>query len=140
MKRISLIAIVVLAVAGATVATAQMHSREHADMAAFVAKQLQLTPDQQAVFDSAHSEFQTATQPLFARQRELGQQVETAVKSSSVDACSVGNLVIAQHAVGQQIQAAHETLKAKVFAVLTPEQKTKAETIMSMHEHHAPLD
>jgi len=142
MKRIALITLTLIVTAlVATIAVAQMHSgHEQADMAAFIAKELQLTPDQQAVFDSAHAEFQATAQPLIARQRDLGRQIETAVKSSSVDACAVGNLVIAQHAIGQQIQTAHEALKQKVEAVLTPEQKTKAEAMMAMHEHRAPVD
>ena len=132
---LSLVALVVAATA--VVAQEKMRMEMGGGEMAAIVDALQLTPSQQAVFDSAHADFKAAAQPLLDKQRALGRQIETDLKSKSADACAIGGEMIAQHAITDQVLALHEQLKAKVSAVLTPEQKTKLEAISSMHERHA---
>ena len=134
MKRTLVILSVLAVVIAATALVAQEHMGMQ--MKTDIAEALQLTPAQQTVWDSAHAEFQTAAQLLLDKQRTLGHQIETELQSTSADACAIGGEMIAQHAVSDQVRNLHEQLKAKVSAVLTPEQKTKLEAIASMHERH----
>ena len=128
MKRLLTILSIVVA---ATVVIAQEPNHEMSE----ITEALQLTPSQVSVWQAAHDEFRTSTAPLFEKQRTIGRQLEKDLKSS-VDACTLGNELVAQQAVSDQIRAAHDALKAKLAATLTPEQKTKFDAIASMHERH----
>ena len=133
MKRLLTILSIVVAVAAGTAVIAEDHmNREGAE----IIEALQLTPSQQTVWQSAHDEFRNATAPLIEKQRSIGRQIEKDLKSNTADACALGNQMLAQQAVNDQIRAAHDALKAKVAAVLTPEQKSKFDAIASMHERH----
>ena len=136
MKRTLVILISIFVLATALAAEERvMHSR--VDAAAY----LQLTSAQQSTWDSARRDFETAAEPLFTRQREIGTQIETALKSKSSDACGIGSLMIEQQGVLDQIRTAHQTLNQKQQAVLTPEQKAKYDALAAthsgeMHERH----
>ena len=86
---------------------------------------LQLTPAQQSAWQNAHDAFDAATKPLFERIGQIGRETETALKSASPDACAIGNSMIAQTQVAQQIKAQKTALMQKLESVLTPDQKTK---------------
>lgn len=134
MKR-ALIIITLLTLATAIVAQ-ERKMRERVNDEDIVSA-LQLTTDQQSVWNAAHSEFEATAEPLMEQERALARQIEADLKSASPDACSLGGELIAQHALSKQIRAAHETLKSKISAVLTPDQKTRLDAISTMHERHA---
>ena len=52
-----------------------------------IANILKLTPDQQAAWQSAHSDFAAANRTLFDSQNSIAHQIDTALKSTSPDAC-----------------------------------------------------
>ena len=88
---------------------------------------LQLTPAQQTAWQNAHDAFNAATEPLFAQIRQIGHDNEVALKSASPDACAIGNSMIAQQKVFEQVKAQKTALMQKLESVLTPDQKTKFE-------------
>ena len=133
MKRlVTMFSIAVAVVAGTAVIAQESMNHEIAE----ITEALQLTPAQVSVWQTAHEEFRTATSPLLEKQRSIGRQIEKELKSNSGDACTLGNELIAQQAVNNQIRSAHDALKAKLAATLTPEQKTKFDAIATMHERH----
>lgn len=139
MKRTLIVLSAIVVLVAATAVIAEEHMRMGPNETAAIIDMLQLTPSQQAVFDSAHSEFKAAAQPLLEKQRTIGRQIESDLKSKTADACAIGGEMIAQQALNDQVRALHDQLEAKVSAVLTPEQKTKLEAIKSMHERHGGL-
>ena len=123
MKKILILASVFLMATSLLVAAEGPSSEEHQRIIQY----LQLTPAQQSAWQNAHDAFNTATQPLFERLRQIGRDNETALKSASPDACAIGNGMIAQQQVAQQIKAQKTALTQKLEATLTPEQKTRFE-------------
>ena len=129
MKRILVFVAITLVVAASAIAAEGPHHGE--GDGAELGHYLQLTADQRAAWDSAHAEFQSTFGPLRQKHRELGSQIEASLKSSSVDACAVGNQMIAAQAVNNQLRAAKDTLTQKQLSVLTPEQKTKYDAFVA---------
>ena len=92
---------------------------------------LQLSATQRSAWDSAKTEFESNTEALFQKRHALMEQVETALKSKSSDACGVGGNMIAAQAIADQIRAAREALTQKQLSVLTPEQKAKYDALVA---------
>src|SRR5262249_30081595 len=137
MKRIlTVLSIIAALVVGTAVIAQEKMNREGEE----IIEALQLTPAQASVFQSAHDEFRATTAPLREKQRSIGRQIESQLKANSGDACTLGNELIAQQAVNTQIKAAHDALKSKIAAVLTPEQKSKFDAIATMHERHGMME
>ena len=88
-----------------------------------LADYLQLTADQRSAWQTAHQDFNTATQALRDQQQALHDQLGTALQGT--DACAIGNLMLQIRSIGDQIQAAHDALEQQLLSVLTPEQKAK---------------
>ena len=96
-----------------------------------IVEYLQLTPAQQTAWQNAHDAFNTATEPLLARIRQIGHDNEVALKSASPDACAIGNAMIAQQQVVEQLKAQKTALQQKLESVLTPDQKTRFEAFQA---------
>jgi Spy/CpxP family protein refolding chaperone len=120
--------IAILAILVATAAFAQPR-------AARLAHYLDLTPDQIAAWKQIHTDTAALVQPLAASAHETRTQLKAALESASPDPAAVGKLAIALHATRAQIRAARADARAKLAAVLTPEQKTKFEALEAMKKH-----
>ena len=127
MKRSLIIITIILSVTALAAQEMHHHHGEEGE----ISQALQLTPAQQSAWESAHADFMTVAHPLFEKNHSLGQQIETALKTKSADACTIGSLLIDQQGVIEQIRSAHQTLTQKLTSLLTPEQKTKYEAIQS---------
>jgi Spy/CpxP family protein refolding chaperone len=114
--------IAALAILAATAAFAQPR-------AARLAHDLDLTPDQITAWKQIHADTAALVQPLAASARETRTQLKAALDSTTPDPAAVGKLAIALHATRAQIRAARADARAKLEAVLTPEQKTKFEAL-----------
>jgi Spy/CpxP family protein refolding chaperone len=114
--------IAALAILAATAAFAQPR-------AARLAHYLDLTPDQIAAWKQIHTDTAALIQPLAASAHETRTQLKAALESASPDPTAVGKLAIALHATRTQIRDARADARAKLEAVLTPEQKTKFEAL-----------
>src|SRR5512141_1763196 len=84
---------------------------------------LQLTAEQRTAWQTAHQNFETATQALRDQQVALHEQLDTALQGT--DACAIGTLMLQIRAIGEQIQAAHDALEQQLLSILTAEQKAK---------------
>ena len=131
MKRILVLTTIVLIVAATAIAGEGPRPRLEERGGAELAHYLGLSAAQSEAWESARAEFNTAIEPLLGKHREIMSGVEAALKSSSVDACAVGNQMIAAQSIAQQIRAAKETLTQKQLSVLTPEQKTKYDAFVA---------
>jgi Spy/CpxP family protein refolding chaperone len=135
-KLIGLLAVAVLTVTG-TIAVAQQHMRTRSMEAGpspamhqeLFATFLGLTDDQKTVFTAATHEFEVTQQSLQAKQHDLEKQLHDLLASGTTDAAAVGALVLQQHAIGDQIKAAHNTCEQKILAVLNADQKVKAQAL-----------
>ncbi|HEV2721299.1 MAG TPA: periplasmic heavy metal sensor [Thermoanaerobaculia bacterium] len=105
---------------------------------AWIAKYLELTPDQIAAWKQIHADTAATLRPLAASQRDTRQQLEAALKAPSPDPAAVGKLAIALHATRGQIKAARDDQRAKLVATLTPEQKTKFEALEALKKRGRP--
>jgi Spy/CpxP family protein refolding chaperone len=94
-----------------------------------LARYLRLTEaqiEQQKELVQAH---RAVVEPLAAQHRELRADLREALEGSSPEACSVGELVLDLHAVGDQIRAARAELDEAFSAILTPEQLARYEAL-----------
>ena len=114
--------IAILAILVATAALAQPRP-------ARLAHYLEPTPDQVSAWKQIHTDTAALVQPLAATARETRTQLKAALESASPDPAAIGKLVIALHATRAQIRAARTDARAKLAAVLTPEQKTKFDAL-----------
>ncbi len=101
---------------------------------------LNLSTDQKVQWDSIHQQLQASMQPLVDQHRAAEQQLNTAANASSPDALTVGRAYLAMRDVDKQIKSAHESAKAKIDAILTPDQKAKFDAIHAkMEGEHGPM-
>ena len=103
---------------------------------------LNLTAEQKTAWDAARAAFETASQPLFEKQREAQEQLGTLLEGKSTDACAIGTQMIAIRTIGDQIKAAHDALDAKFETLLTADQKSKYEAfeaaVQFLRDHEGP--
>jgi protein CpxP len=85
-----------------------------------------------AVLDAARP----TVEPLMKKQDELHQQLEAATANGQFDEAQVRALATQQAQTMVELTVEHERLKAKLFSLLTPEQRTKAQQMM--HGHGGP--
>ena len=95
---------------------------------------LNLSTDQKVQWESIHQQLEASMQPLLNQHRAAEQQLSAAADASNPDATAVGRAYLAMRDVGKQIKAAHESAKAKIDAILTPDQKAKFEAIHNKME------
>ena len=101
---------------------------EHA-LPARIAAYLELTQDQIDAAQQLRQELRTKVEPLHQQQKDLRDQLRDELDSDSPDAAAVGQLVIDERAVGEQIRAAVEASRGAFEALLTPEQLVRWEAL-----------
>ena len=119
MKRIALILIIALAAVAAIAAPhRQGAARPHA-----LANFLDLTDAQIAAAEPLRETLHDTIEPLREQQHANAEAMRAAIDAN--DATKAGELMIANHAIREQIKAAHDTFKTAFEALLTDEQKAK---------------
>lgn len=106
-----------------------------------MAEFLDLTEAQIAQIGPLRDALRATVEPLREQQRENGEKLRDAVEAG--DAATAGQLVIANHTLSQQIQAAANTFKTSFEALLTSEQKAKLaiyEEIVELRSHRGPRE
>jgi hypothetical protein len=88
---------------------------------------LALSADQKTQWDAIHQQLEASVRPLFLQHRVAEDQLQVLVEASNPDPTAVGKQFLAMRALDKQIQAAHESTKAKIDAILSPDQKAKLE-------------
>ncbi len=102
------------------------------EMVEHMARALNLTDAQKtqikAIFESARA----ASEPLHARMDEVHKQLEAATANGQFDEAQVRALANQQAQIMADTIVEHERTKSKIYAILTPEQRTKAD---GLHRH-----
>ena len=101
--------------------------------AAFLAKALNLTADQQAAAAKLHADLAASAQPLRVQHRQQMQEIHTLLDNGSAGAAEIGQKMIDAHATGQQLKALHDDFKTKFSALLSPDQLAKFQQIQAAH-------
>src|ERR1700686_2410188 len=89
--------------------------------AAFLAKALNLTADQQAAATKLHADLAASATPLMTTRRQQMQEIHTLLANGSASAAEIGQKMIDAHTTGQQLKALHDDFTTKFSALLTPD-------------------
>ncbi len=124
----------------ATLALAQEHNRHMfihgmGDDSAACSASLGLSAGQKVQWDAIHQQLAASVEPIASQIGPAEQQLHSLAEASNPDATAIGTQYLALRSLQQQIKAAHESAKQKIEAILTPDQKTKLESMHSDMEH-----
>jgi protein CpxP len=139
MKRIAVGVAVLLLAVGVVVAAAQ--GRGHGGgfggfgmPLEYMTDVLDLTPAQQtqikAIFDAEKPNMKA----MRDQQREFRKQMDDATKGGNFDEAKVRSIAQQQSQGFVEMAVAHARVKSKIWNVLTPEQRQKAEQLKARHE------
>ncbi len=98
---------------------------------------LALSESQRSSLAQSSTEFATAVQTLADQRRGFHDQIEAALEAATPDPTAIGNLVIADHGVAVQVQAARAQQLSRFVALLNTEQ---AATYTSLRENGVCAD
>jgi Spy/CpxP family protein refolding chaperone len=110
--------------------------QEHFD---FMAKALDLNDEQKAAAKKLVADLETQAKPLMEQHHQEMDAVHSLLEGTNPDPTEVGRRVIAAHTTMQKLEALHDDFKAKVSAILTPDQLEKAKKLHEMHGEHGPF-
>ncbi len=110
--------------------------------AAYLAKALSLTADQQAAAQKLHADLTAQAQPLMAQHRQQMQEIHTLLDAGSASAAEIGQKTIDAHATGRQLKALHDDFTTKLSALLNADQLAKLQQLKAEHpgHRHAPAE
>jgi Spy/CpxP family protein refolding chaperone len=111
------------------------HGRGHGDMLEHMARELNLTDAQKEQVKTIMSSAESSSQATREKLEEIHKQVEAATANGQFDETQVRNLASQQAQLEADMMVEHLRAKSKVFAILTAEQRTKAE---EMHKRMGP--
>ena len=100
----------------------------------FLVKYLELTEAQIVNWRTFQEEARAAAAPLAEQRRNNGEQIREALLSGNANPTTIGELMIANHQIGGQIQAIHEAAQVKLVGILTPEQKVKFDKYLELRK------
>jgi Spy/CpxP family protein refolding chaperone len=92
---------------------------------------LNLTPSQQAAWENALRDNESAMAPAHEKLVEARQSLESLLQSQSTDACSIGTAMLNVRQVSEQFRAAEKALDGKLASLLTADQKSKYDALKS---------
>jgi periplasmic protein CpxP/Spy len=101
-----------------------------------IARELNLTdsqkPQVKAIFESAHATFAS----LHQKMEDTDKQLETVTANGQFDETQVRTLANQKAQLMAEAIVEHERMKSKIFAILTPDQRAKAEELHKRHSNH----
>jgi periplasmic protein CpxP/Spy len=139
-KRFFIVTALVLALAaGLTAAAAKQEAgnkgRHHDWMLARMTKELNLTSDQQAKIKTILETERAKMQPLRQQLRQ-NRQAENSNSAGTFNEVQVRAYATKQAQIMTDLTVERERAKSQIFAVLTPDQRTKALALMQQHGEH----
>jgi protein CpxP len=142
-KRFFIVTALVLALAaGLTAAVVKQEAggkgRHHGWMLARMTKELNLTSDQQAKIKTILETERAKMQPLRQQLRQ-NRQAENSNSPGTFNEVQVRAYATKQAQIMTDLTVERERAKSQIFAVLTPDQRTKAVALMQKrgeHRHH----
>jgi Spy/CpxP family protein refolding chaperone len=99
-----------------------------------IGDRLDLTTEQRAQVNSIIAAERTNVEPMFAQLKANWQQMRAATAGGQFNEEQVRGLAANQAQTITELLIAKERVKAKVYAVLTPEQRTKADAMLDRFE------
>ena len=109
--------------------------KDHAGMMEHVTRELGLTTEQQtqvkALFEGMHA----AEEARHTKREELRKQLDEATKNGQFDETRVRAIANEQATLMADSLVEHERMKSKIYAILTPEQRTKADELHKRGPH-----
>lgn len=99
----------------------------HIRMMMPVLEELDLTEEQQAASKQIHEETFTQVKPLMEQHMKAMEEVHNLLDAGNADATTIGQRMIAAHAIQKQIREAHDGAMERFTALLTAEQRAKFE-------------
>ena len=107
------------------------------EMVDHIAGVLNLTEAQKAQTKTLMEAGHAAIAPLQQKIGEVHKQLELATANGQFDEAQVRALATQQGQLTAETIVEHERMKSKIYSLLTPEQRTKADELLKMHrEHH----
>ena len=107
----------------------------HGDMLEHMARELNLTDAQKAQVKTIMESAESSSQGTREKLEEVHKQIEAATANGQFDETQVRTLASQQAQLEADMMVEHLRAKSKVFAILTAEQRTKAE---EMHKRMGP--
>lgn len=108
------------------------------EMIEHMSRELNLTDAQKTQVKTVLDEAMTGEDARRAKDEELHKQLESITANGQFDETQVRNIANQQGALMADRIVEHERIKSKIFAVLTPEQRTKAEELHKRGGGHGP--
>ncbi len=105
------------------------------EMVEHMARGLDLTDDQQTQIKTILETARNASEPLHKQMDEAHKQLEAATANGQFDEAQVRALANQQAQLMADSIVEHERTKSRIFAILTPEQRAKAD---EMHKRGGP--
>ena len=112
------------------------------EMVDHMARALNLTEAQQTQIKSIFESARAASEPLHTKLEEVHKQLEAATANGQFDEAQVRALANQQAQIMADTIVEHERTKSKIYAILTPEQRVKADELhkqgFGRHRRHGP--
>src|SRR5918993_4641534 len=109
--------------------------KDHSRMMDHVTKELGLSAEQQTQVKALLEGMHTAEEARHTKRDELRKQLDEATKDGQFDETRVRAIANEQAALMADSLVEHERMKSKIYAILTPEQRVKAE---ELHKRGGP--
>ena len=103
--------------------------KDHARMMDHFAKELGLSAEQQTQVKTLFEGMHAAEEARHAKRDELRKQLDEATKNGQFDEARVRAIANEQAMLMADSLVEHERMKSKIYAILTPEQRTKADEL-----------
>lgn len=133
-------ALVLAVAAGLTVAVAQgatgHHGRHNGWMLQRMTQELNLTAAQQTQIKGILETQRAKTQPLTQQLRQNRQQWNSSNSAGAFDEAQARSFANKQAQVMSDLMVERARTKSQIYAVLTPDQRQKAEQLMQEHKQH----
>jgi protein CpxP len=101
-----------------------------------IAGELSLNESQKTQIKALLESGQTVWAPLHQKMEEVHKQLESATANGQFDEAQVRALATQHGQLVAETIVEHERLKSKIFSLLTPEQRIKAEEMHKRHRNH----
>ncbi|HUP65425.1 MAG TPA: Spy/CpxP family protein refolding chaperone [Thermoanaerobaculia bacterium] len=95
---------------------------------------LELTEAQKAQAKAIHDGARASIEPLMEQRRQTRWSIEDLLDGENPSASSIGELVITNRKIDDQVRVIRENARAQFVALLTPEQKAKYDEMMARQE------
>ena len=119
-----------------------MHGKgegSHADMLEHMSRELNLTDAQKQQVKAVMDSVVPTAEGLHAKLEDIHKQIGAATANGAFDEAQVRSLANQQAQLEADLMVEHLRAMSKVYSILTPEQRTKAEAMhkhMESHEGH----